>query len=130
MSDMAETYLHSWVLVGSMECYIIVIACISVFVSRQSAFYYQLCFSMAIFLRFALRMSFRSSRPFMDENDVKPYECVMSYGTPDSSVMELVTMVVIIIKNPKSSISKKPRGSSELLQDRNDSGGSLVIRGQ
>lgn len=107
MSEATTRYFQRWILVGSMEMYIIVIACIGVFVSRQSAFYYQVCFSLSLFVRFFLRLSFRSSRPFMDDNDVLPLECIMSYGTPDVSVMELVTLVVIIIKNPKSSIARK-----------------------
>jgi len=50
----------------------------------------------------------------MHNEDVNPEYCLMSYGTPDSAVMELVTMVVVILKNPKSSLNRKVEpGSSE-----------------
>ena len=90
--------------IGKIEVFIVVIACIGVFVSRQSAFYYQVCFSVCVFMKFILRMSFRSGRPFMDSAGVHPYICQMSYGTPDTAVMELVAMVFVILKNPKSRI--------------------------
>ena len=70
LSDTARYYLKAWILIGSMQAYIIIIACVCVFVSRQSAFYYQVCFSLSLVLRFAMRMSFRSSRPFMEDNAV------------------------------------------------------------
>ena len=59
---------------------------------------------MAVFMRFILRMSFRSGRPFMRNSEVDPQYCLMSYGTPDSAVMECIAMVIVIMKNPKSSI--------------------------
>jgi hypothetical protein len=93
--------------IGKIEVFIIVISCIGVFVSRQSAFYYQVCFSVCVFMRFILRMSFRSGRPFMNNPQVDPYICQMSYGTPDCAVMELVAMVFVIMKNPKSLIQVK-----------------------
>ena len=104
-------YCKIGIFLGSTEIYILVIACVGIFVSRQSAFYYQVCYSMAIFTRFMLRIGFRSSRPFMVKNDVEPYVCLMSYGTPDCAIMELVTMAFVICKNPSSSLYLKSAGS-------------------
>ena len=109
MSPYLKTYSRIGVILGSAELYICVIACIGLFVSRQAAFYYMVSFSMAVFLRFLLRMSFRSERPFMIGHGIEPQYCLMSYGTPDSSVMELITMVVVILKNPKSSVYRRSR---------------------
>ena len=53
-----------------IEVYIVVVTCIGIFVSRQSAFYYQVCFTFAIFVRYILRMSFQQERPFMGYNEI------------------------------------------------------------
>ncbi len=43
----------------------------------------------------------------MTSQDVDPFACLVSFGTPDSSILELVCMVVVIMKNPKSSVNYK-----------------------
>ena len=48
----------------------------------------------------------------------------MSYGTPDSAVMECITMVIVIMKNPKSSIYSGGAGAQSSQQRQNLGGNS------
>ena len=81
-----------------------IITIVGIFVSRQNAFYYQVCFAFAMFVRFVMTMIFRSPRPFMELDHVWPPICLINYGSPDCAIFELCTMVVVIMKNPKSTV--------------------------
>lgn len=111
MNEPLKIYSIVGVILGSSELYICFLACLGLFISRQANFYYMVSFTIAVFLRFLLRMTFRSGRPFMAEDGVNPQYCLMSYGTPDSSALEFITIMIVILKNPKGSIGKKRRSS-------------------
>ena len=89
---------------GSIQVYVMIVTIVGIFVSRQNAFYYQVCFAFALFVRFVMTMIFRSPRPFMEVENVRPPICLTNYGSPDCSIFELCTMVVVIMKNPKSTV--------------------------
>ena len=51
-------------------------------------------------------MSFRDSRPFLDNLTIYPYICINTYGNPSASVMYLTAMSLVIILNPTSGLRK------------------------
>jgi len=60
-----------------------------------------------------MRLAFQDGRPYLTGQNVEPFMCMVTFGTPDSSILELITMIIVIMKNPKSSVSHK---NSSLLQ--------------
>ena len=54
-------------------------------------------------------MGFRGGRPYMLDTDVKPFYCAVSYGNPDTAIMELIAMMIVITKNPDSSMHMRER---------------------
>ena len=66
--------------VSQPQTYILVITIVGIFVSRQSAFYYLVSYSVTIVFRVILRLSFQRARPFMMVDDLKPPVCLETFG--------------------------------------------------
>lgn len=84
---------------GDSPSFIVLLATIFPFVSRQDAFYYQVAFSVGLFVRCCLKMLFRDPRPFMFSLVVYPNMCDLSYGTPDSEILLITLMIGVIFLN-------------------------------
>ena len=85
---------------GQIQFYLVVITIVGIFVSRQSAFYYLVCYSAANFVCLIMTLTFQRGRPYMVVDDLKPPICLETFGTPNSAIFEFVTMIVVFIKNP------------------------------
>ena len=68
----------------SVGATIVIVCIIFNFVSRQRAFYYATCVSLALFLRYNLRLTYRSPKPFMTSYNIYPFTCDLTYGNPNS----------------------------------------------
>lgn len=92
-------YITAFHVLGDSPSFVIMLATIFPFTSRQDAFYYQVAFSLGIFIRCCMKMAFRDPRPFMQTLRVYPNMCDFSYGTPDSEILLTTLMIGVIFLN-------------------------------
>lgn len=86
-------------MLGDSPSFVILLATIFPFTSRQDAFYYYTAFGLGIFIRCCMKMAFRDPRPFMQTLLVYPNMCDFSYGTPDSEILLTTLMIGVIFLN-------------------------------
>lgn len=85
--------------IGDSPSFVVLLATIFPFTSRQDSFYYYTAFGVGLFLRCCMKMFFRDPRPFMQSLRVYPNMCDLSYGTPDSEILLATLMIGVIYLN-------------------------------
>ena len=92
-------YFSTFHMLGDSPTFVVFLASMFPFLSRQDAFYYSFCFGFAIFLRCCFKMFFRDPRPFMYSLNVYPNTCDLTYGTPDCEILLTTLMIGVLFLN-------------------------------
>lgn len=93
---------------GDAPAFVILIGMMFPFVNRQSAFYYSVSLSIALFTRCVLKLVFRAPRAYMVNLLVYPSVCDTTYGTPDSEVMLTTFMLLVVWLHKSAEKSERP----------------------
>lgn len=92
-------YFVAFHILGDSPSFIVLLATIFPFTSRQDAFYYQFSLGFGLFIRCLMKLIFRDPRPFMTTLSVYPNLCDLSYGTPDSEIFLATLMIGVVYLN-------------------------------
>ena len=67
------------------------------FLSRQNSLYLSLVFDLALVINLLLQNMLETSRPFLQNRSIIPYECSLTFGDPSMEICMITTFVITLV---------------------------------